>query len=443
MPHTPERSPHSLTALGQALPSRRDVPVAPVENSSLASPPQWLIDAITGRKSAAGTNVTAGSALRISTVFACVNLLARTVATLPIKIYRRRPGDGGVEEANNHALHDLIRYEPNPEMSSTSWRMAMEANRALYGNAFSEITWGADGRPSGIWPVHPNDVEVHRSKSMGIYYKVREVTDSDGDTIRPERVLLSYEMLHLQGLSFNGLSGVSSLDTWRDTIGLAQALDTNAAKFFGNGSRLGLILSHPGKLGVEARDFLKAQIKQEYSGTENAYKSMVLQEGMKVESPRSANNESQMDESRQRQAKEICAVFGVPPNKVGIMDNIPRANVEEANRDFSINTLRPIIEIHEAELNRSLLLKRERQRYFIEFDLKGLERGNLKDRSAYYASARQWGYLSANEIRRMENLNPIDGGDEYLAPVNMTPVGEDARGAGENPEQIPENLFQR
>jgi HK97 family phage portal protein len=371
-------------------------------------------------------------------VFACVNLLARTVATLPLKIYKRQ--GRGIDEAKAHALYDLIKYEPNPEMSSTSWRMAMESCRSLYNNAYSEVTWGTDGRPSGIWPIHPSDVEMGRTNGT-IYYRVKAKVDEEGKEIKPERILMGNEMLHLRGLSFTGLAGVSSLDVWRDTIGLAQALDTNAAKFFGNGSRLGLILSHPGKLGVEARDFLKAQIKDQYEGVDNAFRSMVLQEGMKVESPRSANNESQMDESRQRQAKEICAIFGVPPNKVGILDNIPRANVEEANRDFAINTLRPIVEGWEAEMNRSLLLKRERRNYFIEFDLKGLERGSLKDRSAFYASARQWGYLSANEIRGLENLNPIDGGDEYLSPINMTAVGEDAE--LEQSELIPENMFQR
>lgn len=391
--------------------------------ATLANPPQWLLDALGAEKAITGRPVTAATALRVSSVFACVQILARTVSTLPVKVYRRT-GDG-VEEATSHPLWDLVRTEPNDEMTGVDFRSSVQACLSLHNNAYIEIRSGGRGYPSELWPMHPRHVTPQRDDGGRLYYEIADELDGRGNVIRKGRKLSAGNVIHLKGLSFDGLVGVSSINYWRDVIALAQSLDNNAAKFFSNNSRVGLVLKHPGKIDPEAREYLKSQIEDENKGEDNAHKPLFLQGGLDASVLRGDNESSQMDESRQRQAREICALFGIPPHRAGISENVPRANVEEANRDFVTNTIRPIVTLWEAALNRSLLSRADRQTHFIEFNLAGLERGNLADRYASYAQGRQWGFLSVNEIRKLENLNPVEGGDEYLRPVNMQPVGDE------------------
>ncbi len=387
--------------------------------SGLASPEQWLFDALWGGvSSSSGMRVTPEKAMGVATVFACVNLLSRAVGTLPLKIYRRSTDGESVEIARNHAVYSLIHDAPNPEMSSADFRMTMQFALSLHNNAYAEIVFGGDGRPREIWPIHPAFIQKKRD-GRGIYY---DVTDEDTGEVRQ---VSTENILHIRGLSPNGLVGMNILSAVRDVVGLAMALDTNLAKFFANGSRPGLILDHPSRLSGDAKEFLKKQIEERYQGADNSYRVMILQEGMKAATLRETNNDAQMAQQAERVAKQICAVFGVPPYKVGIIDNIPRANAEELNRDFNINTLRPIAVVWEQQMNRALLVPRERARYFIEFDLKGLERGSLKDRYASYALGRQWGWLSVNDIRKAENMNPVENGDIYLEPLNMQEAGSE------------------
>ena len=218
--------------------------------------------------------------------------------------------------------------------------------------------------------------------------------------------------------------GIDLLGSVRECIALAIALQDNAAKFFGNGSRPGGVLEHPASLSEAAQERLRNQIESQ-TGGRNLYRMLVLEEGLKYVAQRSENKDSQFDESRQAQDLNICRVFGVPPHKIGIMSGQPRANVEQDNLSFISETIRPICIRWQQTLNAKLLSAEERdQGFYIEFDLDALADSDLKSRFDSYAVARQWGWLSVNDIREREGLPSIEGGDVYLQPLNMVDAEE-------------------
>lgn len=375
----------------------------------------WLATILRQASSASGVAVTPLRALGVATVYACVNKLSSTIATLPLQVYRRR-ADGGKELDHEHPLYDLLHVEPNKLMSSVSFRMAMEGHRSLRNNALAIITRDR-GSTHNITPVNPEDVTDVR---LGV----------DGQQLVYSIKGSSYfqdEVLHLKGATRDGVVGLDLISTVHDVLGLAIALEENASKFFRNGSRPGGVLSHPALLSQQAYDRLKSEMESKHQGIENAYKMMILEEGLKFEAQREANKDSQFDESRDRQDRAIARVFGVPPHKVGINTNMPRANMEQENIGFVVDTIRPICVIWEQELNRKLLSKEERRTHFIEFNLSALLRGDLAARYESYAKARQWGWLCVDEIRALENLNPLpDGsGKVYLQPMNMHTAGKE------------------
>lgn len=237
-------------------------------------------------------------------------------------------------------------------------------------------------------------------------------------------VLAAKDVVHIRSNTFNGLLGIDLLGSVRECIALAIALQDNAAKFFGNGSRPGGVLEHPASLSEAAQERLRNQIESQ-TGGRNLYRMLVLEEGLKYVAQRSENKDSQFDESRQAQDLNICRVFGVPPHKIGIMSGQPRANVEQDNLSFISETIRPICIRWQQTLNAKLLSAEERdQGFYIEFDLDALADSDLKSRFDSYAVARQWGWLSVNDIREREGLPSIEGGDVYLQPLNMVDAEE-------------------
>lgn len=381
----------------------------------------WLQTLLGGPLSSAGVNVSHTTALGVSTVLACVDVLSRSVSSLPLNIYRRLPGDGGREVAADHPLFPLLHDAPNPEMTSADMRRALQANFSLHGNGYALIVRNGFQDIVELQPVPAYDVEVRRVGRSMRYTIGGEEYDS-------------FQVIHLRGTSFNGLLGHDIISTARDCIGLAIALDRNAGYFFKNGSFPGGFLEHPSKLTPEAAQRLQSAF-QEQTGGGNANKIKVLEENMKYKEGRSPNRESQFDESRDRQAKEIARIFGVPQHKVGIIGNQPRANVEQENISFVADTLRPILVSWEQALNQKLLRRDERSEYYIEFNLSGLMRGDFKSQNEAFALGRQWGWFSVNDIRQMLNLNPIgEQGDVYLQPMNMTNAA-----TGQTPPANPPN----
>jgi HK97 family phage portal protein len=378
--------------------------------SNLTNPEEWLLQAILGRvASATGITVTPLRMIGIATVFGCVRVRAEAMASLPLLLCQTKP-DGSRIEARNLPLFSYMHDAPNKEMSAFDFVGTMEGHLSLRQNAFAEIMRDSDGDVCGLYPIDPMDISMtrdSRTNDLGFRYMRRGIDFKLED------------MIHLKGYSRSGIIGIDHSASLQEVFALAIALQDNAAKFFGNGSRPNGVLEAPNALSAEAQKRLKEQFEQSTSGR-NAYRTVVLEEGLKYAATRSENKDSQFQEAREYQDLQICRVFGVPPHKVGIMGASPRANVEQENLSFVVDTIRPNCVRWEKNINMRLLTQEERdQGYGFRFSLDEMMRGDSASRFAYYQSGRQNGWLSANDVRRREGLNPIDGGDVYWQPINM------------------------
>ena len=404
----------------------------PFRNTSrLYAPDADLVAAILGGlSSASGVTVTPLKALGVSTVFACVNRVGQSVATIPLKLYRTLP-DGGRVEAREHPLYTLLHDSPNPEMTSGDFRRAVQSHLSLRNNGYALIVRNGMRQVAELWPLEYADVQVRRATvaPFALEYTVRG-TVYQADSI-----------LHLRSMTTNGIVGLDTISTARDAIALAIALQDNAGKFFANGSRPGSILEHPGVLGEEAAKRLRDSFEGLYKGSENAYKVAVLEEGLKYVSNRTDNVDSQFLESKKQQALEVCQLFGIPPHKVGILDNATFSNIEHQNIEYVQDTLLSACSAWEQSLNMKLLTEVERRTLSFGFVLDGLLRGDIKTRYEAYAIARTWGWLNADDIRALENMNPLPSGkgQVYLQPLNMVEAGTPPAGtppASESPSDL-------
>lgn len=378
--------------------------------STLDKPDQWLIDAIcAGLTSATGVQVTPLKAMGVSTVFACVNRISSSLSSVPLKIYRR-DGDK-IEEAVDHPLYPYLHDAPNDEMSIVDFIRTVETNRSLRNNAYVLIMRNGLGEQV-LYPVAHTDIVPRRDSGGALVYDVL------GTTYPKDRII------HLRGMSFNGIQGVDTVGTARDVIGLAVALQDNAARFFGNGSRPGAVLEHPASLSKEAAARLAESFDAAHSG-KKAYSTAVLEEGLKYIVDRQSNIDSQMIESRNKQDIAICQLFSMPPHKVGLLDKATFSNIEQQSIEYVVDCLMPIARTYEAAFAQRLLSFEERKTLYFKFQLDGLLRGDLASRYLAYATARQWGWLSVNEIRGLEERNPVKDGDIYLQPSNMQEAGSD------------------
>jgi HK97 family phage portal protein len=232
------------------------------------------------------------------------------------------------------------------------------------------------------------------------------------------------EIIHIVGLGFDGVIGKSVLEAAKESIGLGLAADQFGGSFFGNGANVSAVLTHPGRLSDEAYKRLIRSWTQRNAGLDNAHKTAILEEGMKVEKMSISPQESQFISTRKFGVEDIARFFRIPLAYLGSLENSStRANIEEQGIQFQRNTILPWVKRWEAEFNRKLFVGNDAERYYIRFNMDGLLRGDIRSRYEAYTKGRQWGWISANDVRKMENLAPIDGGDAYLQPMNMVEVG--------------------
>lgn len=369
-------------------------------------------------RSHAGIDVTPMRAMGVATVFACVNVISRSFSTLPLKLYRALP-DGGRVEAREHHLYSLLHDAPNDEMTSADFRRAVQANVTLRQAGYATIVRNGLGEIVELHPIAPQDIRPERSAGGDLGYRLKE------------QWMPARQILHIRGLTFNGVNALDTIGTAKECIGLAIALQDNAALFFGNGSRPGAILSHPKSLSDPARARLKESFEAK-SKADKAWSMMLLEEGLTYAAMRADNDKSQMHESRVQQAKEVAQVFGIPPHKVGILENATFSNIEEQSIEYVVDCILPWAHTWEQTLNQKLLTPEERRAgYSFGFVLEGLLRGDIATRFAAYAVGRQWGWLCVDEIRERENMNPLpDGkGKIYLQPLNMGEPGSERQTA--------------
>jgi HK97 family phage portal protein len=392
-------------------------PTTEREQRSLES--AWLLEALNGAPSMTGVAVTPENSLTYTTVLACVRVLAESVASLPCILYERFEQDGrdAKRRARDHKLYALLHDLPNPVITAFElYEMGM-AHLLLWGNFYAEIDWDRRGQAVGLWPLAAWRVTPTATRQGKVYRLELE----DGE----EKTLNDYQVLHVPSFGYDGVQGKSMIRLAREAIALGLAAERFGGAFFGNGARPGVVLEHPAQLSDDAHARLRSSWNAQHQGLSNAQRVAILEEGMKLQTIGIPPEDAQFLQTRQFQRNEIASIFRVPPHMIGDLERATFSNIEQQSTDFLTNALRPWLRRWEQRVNRSLLIGDvERRRYFAEFLVDALLRGDLTSRYAAYSTGRQWGWLSVNDIRTLENMNPVDGGEEYLVPMNMTAAGE-------------------
>ena len=369
----------------------------------------------------AGKLVTERSAMQMTAVYSCVRILAEAIAGLPVHLYRYTD-DGGKEKALDHPLYLLLHDEPNPEMSSFVFRETLMTHLLLWGNAYAQVIRNGRGEVVALYPLMPNKMTVDRDDKGQLYYQYLRSTDEAGG--KNETVILKpSDVLHIPGLGFDGLVGYSPIAMAKNAIGLAIATEEYGAKFFANGAAPSGVLEHPGTIKDPQR--VREAWQSQFGGSQNSGKIAVLEEGMKYTPISISPEQAQFLETRKFQINEIARIFRVPPHMVGDLEKSSFSNIEQQSLEFVKYTLDPWVIRWEQSIQRTLLTPTEKKEYFVKFNVEGLLRGDYQSRMNGYATARQNGWMSANDIRELENLDRIpaeQGGDLYLINGNMLPL---------------------
>lgn len=364
--------------------------------------------------SATAASITPDSALQVAAVYACVRVISETLATVPLVLYKRLP-NGGKDRDVNNPLYHLLNEQPNNWQTSFEFREMMSGHICLRGNAYAKIESSNINGTEALIPLHPDRVQpfIAPNKKIAYYYQPLNA---------PAETFLAEEMLHLRGFSQDGYTGINPIANHRQAIGLSVDAESFGSRLFENGTNLGGVLTHPGTLTAPAAERLAKSWADRYQGIAKAGKTALLEEGMKFEKLGMTSEDAQFLETRKYQRNEIASIFRVPPHMIGDLEKATFSNIEQQSLEFIQFTMLPWFTRWEQALKRDLITQKDKN--FFEFMVQGLLRGDLKSRYEAYATGRQWGWLSANDIRAMENLNPIEDGDVYLSPMNMTPADQ-------------------
>ena len=375
--------------------------------------------------STAGIAVTEDTALTYSPVFQAIRIISETVASLPLHVYRRTPT--GRLRVDEMGVSDLLRFQPNDECTAMQFRESIVAHALSWGNGYAEIERDSFGRPLRLWLLQPNTVVVERDEFGQLQYSYR---------LPGQRIinLHSMDVLHIAGPGFDGVTGYSVVKMARESIGLGMACEQFGAGLFGSGARPSGMLEHPGRLSDDARGRLRGDWERLHAGIDNAHRVAILEEGMKWTPTSIPPDDAQFLQTRKFQIEEVARWFNIPPSKLRDTGGVSYSSLEQENIAFLSETLRPWLIRLEQEFRRKLLLP-ESSELYCEHSVEGLLRTDLSARYAAYAVGRNWGWLSVNEIRALENLEPVAGGDVYLQPLNMQPL--DSAGGAQSPAAAP------
>ena len=376
--------------------------------------------------------------MQMTAVYSCVRILAEAVAGLPLHLYRYKE-DGGKEKATDHPLYLLLHDEPNPEMSSFVFRETLMTHLLLWGNAYAQIIRNGKGEVMALYPLMPNKMSVDRDENGQLYYTYTRSAEEAKTAETGRVILLPKDVLHIPGLGFDGLVGYSPIAMAKNAIGLAIATEEYGAKFFANGAAPSGVLEHPGTIKDPSR--VREAWQSQFGGSANSGKIAVLEEGMKYTPISISPEQAQFLETRKFQINEIARIFRVPPHMVGDLEKSSFSNIEQQSLEFVKYTLDPWVVRWEQSIARTLLSEEEKRTCFVKFNLEGLLRGDYASRMNGYATARQNGWMSANDIRELENLDRIpaeEGGDLYLINGNMLPLKHAGAFAKSNSEPVRE-----
>lgn len=372
--------------------------------------------------STSGKAVTEQTAMQMTAVYSCVRILAEAVAGLPLHLYKYTD-NGGKEKAIDHPLYRLLHDEPNPEMSSFVFRETLMTHLLLWGNAYAQVIRNGKGEVVALYPLMPNRMAVDRDTEGHLYYTYYRGDDEAIKNKEYAVTLAPRDVLHIPGLGFDGLVGYSPIAMAKNAIGMAIACEEFGAKFFANGAAPSGVLEHPGTIKDPSR--VRDAWQSQFGGSSNSGKVAVLEEGMKYTPISISPEQAQFLETRKFQINEIARIFRVPPHMVGDLEKSSFSNIEQQSLEFVKYTLDPWVIRWEQSIHRALLSQNEKAQYFVKFNLEGLLRGDYQSRMNGYAIGRQNGWMSANDIRELENLDRIpaeEGGDLYLINGNMLPL---------------------
>ncbi len=361
-----------------------------------------------------GLSITPDSALSIVAVFAAVKLLSEDVAKLPLHLYQGEPG-GAKRRAYEHPTYRVLHDVANPEMTAMVWRETMTGHLLTWGNAYSELVRNASGQVIAAWPLRPDRMTVTRDEAGARAY---DFVFADGSTVR----LRASQVFHLPGFGFDGLIGYSPIARARRALEVAMAAEEYGGRFFANDARPGVVYSHPKTLSDTARANLRKSLEERHEGLSNAQRFALLEEGMSVTAVGIPPEDAQFLETRRFGIEEVARLYRLAPTKLSDYSRATFSNIEESNIDHVVSAMQPILVRWEQQIGKDVI--GALPGYFAEHLVAGLLRGNTLARYQAYAVGRQWGWLSADDIRSLENMNPLpDGaGSDYLAPLNMTPA---------------------
>ena len=389
-----------------------------VRDFNLKNPKDWATFNL-GYKTKSGTGIDSDTALSLSAVWSAVRLLSQTLAQVPLSVYRRLP-NGGKEIANNHPINRLIHSEPNRIQTSFLFRELGQQHLELRGNFYAYINRDNKERPTELTILNPDDV-TPVAEDGDVFYKVNNIEAL-------KEPVPSRNILHVCGPMGNGLKGSSPISIHRENLGLAMAAQDYGATFFGNGANVDGILTTDANLKPEQRKAVTDSWKSRHGGLSNSHSTAVLEAGLKYQRITIAPDEAQFIQSRKFQTTEIARIFGVAPHLIADLERSTNNNIEQQSLEFIKFTMLSRFKRWENELDKKLFREDEKGEYFVKFNLDGLQRGDAKTRSEFYSKMLQNGVMNINEVRNLENLNAIVGGDKHFVQLNLTPIdqlGED------------------
>lgn len=398
--------------------------------SDLRNPALWVYDGFGVVRTVSGENVTPESAMALAAYYACIRVISEDVGKLPLHVFRQR---GTVREKDgSHPLWRVLHDRPNPEMTSMAFRETVTAWALGWGNGYAEIVRSEDGRSVELWPIHPKRVVPMRDENGVLFYRVNMGSTADK---RPETVDLPAEsVLHIHGVGGDAISGWSIARLAAESLGVALAEQKHSGAFFGNGARPSGILKYPG-IFDQVDESKKKQFREEwernYGGASNAGKTAILDEGIEYQPISMNNKDSQFIESRQFSVEEICRWFRIPPHKVQHLLRSTFSNIESQNLEYVVDTLMPWLVRWEQAIALRLLSGARDAGVFVKHNVNALLRGDVVSRGQWYTQMLTNGVFSVNDVRELEDMNPVDSGDRHFVQGQMVPLDK----AGEEPEQ--------
>ena len=382
-----------------------------------------------GSTTVSGAHVTPDSSLGVSAVYACVKLLSEIMGALPIHFYERT-GDNTSRIARDHYLFELLHERPNPRQTPMQFKEMMMAHALLRGWAIALKVPGRTRAVAALNPLHPDRVQVMQRDNGELVYRYSPPNDEPV-------VLLPEQIFTLNTLSLDGISSLSPIQLHREAIGLSMRAEEHGAHLFSNGAQLGGVLKHPATLSDPAYNRLRKYWENKYSGAENAHKVGILEEGMEYLKVSMTAEESQFIETRKFSVEEICRIYRVPPHLIGHLDRSTFNNIATQGIEFVVFTMLAWFTRWEQAIARDLIT--DNKRYYAKVKDQVLLRGDQKSRYEAYNIGRNGGWLSANDIRGLEELPPIENGDQYLVPLNMVPADQAGQPQDEPQDDPPAN----